>query len=145
MDAPAPARRPTQTGRPRTQGRQLPTLHQGANDRATRWQPVTVRGWYGARARRVARVSGTCVWEHTGIPAVPLRWGLSRAPQGTWDMPALRCTQWAAPPVQVLAWGGRRGHVAVTCEEARAPLGLATQRPWSEQAVPRTTPWVLGL
>ena len=42
---PAPARRATQTGRPRKQGRRLPPLQPGANDRATRWQPVTVRGW----------------------------------------------------------------------------------------------------
>jgi hypothetical protein len=28
----------------------------------------------------------------------------------------------------------------VTCEEARAQLGLATQRHWSDQALARTTP-----
>ena len=33
----------------------------------------------------------------------------------------------------------------MTFEEARAHLGLETQRPWSDLAIARTTPVVLGL
>jgi len=70
---PAPERRAKQTGRPRKQGRRLPTLHQVATATATPWQRVTVRGWYGERARTVEIVSGTCVWYHTNMPTVPMR------------------------------------------------------------------------
>ena len=35
--------------------------------------------------------------------------------------------------------------VEVTCEEGRAHLGLETQRQWSDQAIARTTPVLLGL
>ena len=38
-----------------------------------------------------------------------------------------------------------RWAVAVTFEEARAHLGLATQRQWSDQALARTTPVLFGL
>jgi hypothetical protein len=38
-----------------------------------------------------------------------------------------------------------RWSVEVTCEEARAHLGLATQRHWSDQAIARTTPVLLAL
>jgi hypothetical protein len=38
-----------------------------------------------------------------------------------------------------------RWAVEVTFEEARAPLGVATQRQWSEQAIARTTPVLLAL
>ena len=38
-----------------------------------------------------------------------------------------------------------RWSVAVTCEEARAHLGFETPRQWSEQAIARTTPVLLGL
>jgi len=38
-----------------------------------------------------------------------------------------------------------RWSVEVTCEEGRAHLGLETQRQWSEQAIARTTPVLLGL
>jgi hypothetical protein len=142
---PAPERRSKQTGRPRKKGRRLPTLQQVANDRATRWQPVTVRGWYGARERIVEIVSGTCVWYHTGLPAVPIRWVLIRDPQGKFDTQALLCTSLEAAPLQVLEWFVRRWQVEVTFEEARAHLGMETQRQWSEKAVTRTTPCVLGL
>jgi hypothetical protein len=38
-----------------------------------------------------------------------------------------------------------RWAVEVTCEEGRAQLGLETQRPWSDQAIARTTPVLLAL
>jgi DDE superfamily endonuclease len=145
LDELAPERRPKQTGRPRKKGRRLPTRPQGANDRATRWQPVTVRGWYGERERSVEIVSGTGVWYHTGMPAVPIRWGLLRAPQGKFDTQALRCPRGEAAPVQGLAWFGRRWQVEVTLEDARAHLGMETQRQWSDKAVPRTPPCGLEL
>ena len=90
-------------------------------------------------------VSGTCVWYHTGMPAVPMRWVLIRDPQGKFDPQALLCTKLEAAPVQVLAWFVRRWHVEGTFEEVRAHLGMETQRQWSDKAVPRTTPGVLGL
>ena len=38
-----------------------------------------------------------------------------------------------------------RWSVEVTFEEARAHLGLETQRQWSEKAIARTAPVLLGL
>ena len=38
-----------------------------------------------------------------------------------------------------------RWSVEVTFEEARAHLGVETQRQWSDQAIARTTPVLLGL
>jgi DDE superfamily endonuclease len=142
---PAPERRAKQTGRPRKKGRRLPTLQQGANDRATQWQGVTVSGWYGQRERKVEIVSATCVWYHTGLPAVPIRWVLIRDPEGKFDTQALLCTKLEATPLQILAWFVMRWQVEVTFEEARAHLGMETQRQWSAKAVARTTPCVLGL
>jgi hypothetical protein len=79
------------------------------------------------------------------MPAVPMRWGLSRAPEGKFDTPALLCTRLEVTPWQGLAWCVLRWQVEVTVEKARAPLGMETQRQWSAQAVARTTPCVLGL
>ena len=44
------------------------------------------------RTTPVARTTGTAVWYHTGLPAVPLRWVLVRDPQGTFDAQAFLCT-----------------------------------------------------
>jgi len=142
---PAPARQAKQTGRPRKKGRRLPTLQQVATATATPWQRVTVRGWYGERERTVEIVSGTCVWYHTGMPAVPIRWVLIRDPEGKFDTQALLCTRLEVTPLQVLEWFVLRWQVEVTFEEARAHLGMETQRQWSAKAVARTTPCVLGL
>jgi hypothetical protein len=40
----------------------------------------------------------------------------------------------------MLAWGVRRWTMAVTCADARAHLGLATQRRWNARAIARATP-----
>jgi hypothetical protein len=142
---PAPARKAKQTGGPRKKGRRLPTLQQVATTKATLWQRVTVRGWYGERERTVEIVSGTCVWYHTGMPAVPIRWVLIRDPEGKFETQALLCTRLEAAPLQVLEWFVLRWQVEVTFEEARAHVGMETQRQWSAKAVARTTPCVLGL
>src|SRR5262245_5790613 len=79
------------------------------------------------------------------MPAGPIRWGLIRDPQEKFATQALLSTQLAATPPQSLAWFVRRWQRAVTCEEARAHLGMETQRQWSEQAIARTTPCGVGL
>jgi hypothetical protein len=44
LDAPAPARRSQQTGRPRKTGRRWPPLHQGSVAAVPQWQGGTVDG-----------------------------------------------------------------------------------------------------
>jgi hypothetical protein len=89
-------------------------------------------------------LSDTALWYHTGLRPVPLRWVLVRDPQGHFATQALLCPDPAAGPDQILAWFVRRWQVEVTFEEARRHLGLETQRQWSEVAIRRTTPALLG-
>jgi hypothetical protein len=142
---PAPPRRPRQTGRPRLKGARRPTLAALAADPTTDWTAVTVAHWYGTGERRVDVVSATALWYHTGLPPVPLRWVLVRDPHGRFATQALLCTDLTAGPAQILAWFVRRWQVEVTFEEARRHLGVETQRQWSELAIRRTTPALLGL
>jgi DDE superfamily endonuclease len=142
---PAAGRKPGQMGRPRKKGRRLPTLQAVASDRKTRWQKVQVKGWYGEGERVVEVVSSTCVWYHTGMPAVPIRWVLIRDPQEKFSTQALLSTRLEAEPCEILAWFVKRWQMEVTFEEARAHLGVETQRQWSEKAIARTTPCLLGL
>src|SRR5262249_48722074 len=46
---------------------------------------------------------------------------------------------------QMLAWFVRRWTMEVTFEEARAHLGMETQRQWNDRAIARTTPALLSL
>jgi len=142
---PAPPRPPGTVGRPRTKGKCLANLSDVLTDPATVWQRVTVPGWYGGGERTIEISTNTAVWRHGGMPVVPIRWVLIRDPLGKFDPQALLCTDPAQDPVQVLRWFVQRWQVEVTFREVRDHLGVETQRQWSDLAIARTTPCLLGL
>lgn len=123
---PAPPRRPGTSG-PRTKGVRLPNLTEVLMRTSTRWQRVTVPGWYGEGGRVVEFCSATAVWRHSGRPVVPIRWVLLRDPLGRFSLQALLCTDPARDPVQITRWFILRWQVEVTFQEARAHLGVETQ------------------
>jgi DDE superfamily endonuclease len=143
--APPPPRTPRTVGRPRLVGERLPTLARRLGDRRTRWRRLVVPGWYGGADRLVEACSGTALWHHPGLPVVPLRWVLVRDPLGEFRPQAFLCTDPEAEPVHMLAWFVRRWATEVTFAEARRHLGVETQRQWSDRAIARTTPALLGL
>ena len=142
---PAPPRRPGQMGRPRLKGERLPNLSVIADDRSTIWRTITVASWYGSTERVVEIVSDTAIWHSTGLPAVPLRWVLIRDPQGEFKTQALLCTDLDVDPKQIISWFVRRWQMEATFQEVRQRLGFETQRHWSEMAIHRTAPALLGL
>jgi hypothetical protein len=142
---PAPPRQPHRNGRPRKKGARLPTLAARAADPATNWAPLTVTQWYGQRERMVAIVSETAVWYHTGLPPVAIRWVLIRDPEGRFATQALLCTDLTVAPEQIIAWFVRRWQMETTFAEVRRHLGVETQRQWTDKAIRRTTPILLGL
>lgn len=142
---PAPPRKAGQLGRPRKKGARLPTLEQVLADPKTAWKQVVVADWYGEGQRVVEIVSATAVWFHNGLPALPIRWVLIRDPKGKFDPQALLCTDQSLKPEQILNWFVLRWTVEVTFHEVRTHLGVETQRQWSDLAIARTTPILLGL
>lgn len=100
---PAPPRVPGTRGRPRIIGPRQPTLTRRLADPSTRWEAVTVAGWYGGEDRRVELVSDTAVWHHPGLPVVPLRWVLVRDPAGEFRPQAFLCTDPDAAALDILA------------------------------------------
>ena len=87
----------------------------------------------------------TAVWYHTGLPPVAVRWVVIRDPQDEFEPQALLSTQRTHQPAQIVDWVVRRWTMEVTFEEARAHLGLETQRQWHDWAIQRTTPALFGL
>jgi hypothetical protein len=142
---PAPPRHCGQIGRPRLKGDRLPNLSVLAQDPTTDWAPITLSNWYGNSKRTIEIVSGTALWYSTGLPAVPLRWVLIRDPQEEFETQALLCTDLAAEPEQIISWFVRRWQMETTFQEVRQRLGFETQRQWSEKALRRTAPALLGL
>jgi hypothetical protein len=127
LDDPAPPQTAATKGRPRL------------GDPQTVWETLTVR-WYGGLRRTIEVATATAVWYHTGLPPVPSRWALIRAPDGHFEPPALLRTDLDVTAAQIVAWSGLRWQLAVTFHEVRAHLGVETQRQWSDRAILRTTP-----
>ena len=142
---PAPSRKAGAMGRPRLVGTRLPSLQQILTNPRTSWQRLKVQNWYGEGQRLVEITSATAIWYHTGLPPVPIRWVMVRDPKGKFETRALLCTQLDQRPCQILQWFLWRWQVEVSFQEARAHLGVETQRQWSDLAIQRTTPVLLGL
>jgi len=142
---PAPLPRPKQMGRPRKVGKRLPSLKALVDNPYTPWQAVEMKDWYGQGNYPLHITSATAVWYKTGMPAVPIRWVLMKDLKGKFETQAFLCTDLTATPVQILQWFRLRWQVEVTFEEARAHLGVESQRQWSSQTIVRTTPALLAL
>jgi hypothetical protein len=142
---PAPKAKTGKRGRPRVKGKRLPTLAEVAKDAQTVWKSVAIPKWYGQGRKEVEIVSNTAVWYHHGLPALPIRWVLIRDPKGNFKTQALLCTDLHLQAEQILKWFILRWQLEVTFQEVRTHLGVETQRQWSDWAILRTTPALLGL
>lgn len=142
---PAPPRQEGQKGRPRKKGARLPTRQQILEDPKTVWKALRVPDWYGEGPKTVEVVSDTAIWFHNGLPPLPIRWVLIRDPKGRFKSQALLCTDLTTQPEQIVKWFVMRWRVEVTFHEVRTQLGVETQRQWSDLAIARTTPILLGL
>jgi DDE superfamily endonuclease len=141
---PAPKRKANTKGRPALKGKRQPKLAKRLQDPHTTWQKHTV-AWYGGVSREVEIATGTALWYQSPVPPVPIRWVLIRDPAGKFESVGLLCTDQLADAVQILHWFVLRWNVEVTFHEVRTHLGVETQRQWSDLAILRTTPALLGL
>jgi len=141
----APERQAHQVGRPRVKGARRKSPQGRLDDPETSWEKIELANWYGGGKREVEVYSECAVWYKSGFAAVPIRWVLIRDPQGKFKAQALMSTNLEHRPEQILSWFVRRWRMEVTFEEARAHLGMETQRQWNDLAIKRTTPLLLGL
>jgi hypothetical protein len=70
---------------------------------------------------------------------------ISAETRAKFDTQALLCTDQEVEPLQIVKWFVRRWQVEVTFHEVRTHLGVETQRQWTDLAIQRTTPALLGL
>ena len=125
-------------------GQRRQSLHARLADPQTRWQKTEI-DWYGGRQYTIEYTTGKTLWYTPGFDPLPIRWVLVRFPAGKYKATAFLSTDLNANPLQILDCFILRWNVEVTFQEARAHLGLETQRQWSDLAIARTTPVLLGL
>jgi hypothetical protein len=131
-------------GRPRKKGKRLPTPQQVIDHPKTVWTRVTLP-WYNHQPRALDIVTGTAVWYHTGLPVVPIRYVLIWDVAGEFDPQAVLSTDLTLTSDYILTCFMRRWQMEPTFRHVREHLGVETQRQWSDKAIARTTPLLLGL
>ena len=80
-----------------------------------------------------------------GYCGIPGQQRLPQNTQGTFEPQALLCTTPTPDPPQSLQWFALRQQFDVTFQEVRTHLDVETQSHWSNLAIARTTPELLGL
>jgi hypothetical protein len=114
------------------------------NDPKQAWQTDSV-DWYGGETRQVEYLTFICLWYHAGCLPVTLRIVLVKTPRGKNEAETFFSTNTALTPTQIIRYFVLRWNIEVTFEETRAHLGIETQRQWSDKAIARTTPLLMGL
>jgi hypothetical protein len=101
--------------------------------------------WYGGGTKEIEIATGTALWYRRGFDPAPIRWVLVRCPEGSFQPTSLFCSDQSVTASQIVTWFVARWNLEVTFEEIRAQLGFETQRQWSDRAIERTTPGLMGL
>lgn len=135
---------PSKRGPKPKKGPRQRRLTEWAGSADTPWEEIEV-DWYGGERKSMRVFAGTGLWYTRGQDPVAIRYVLARDPEGALSDAAYFCTDERFRPEQILKYVVQRWSVEVTFEEARAHLGLETQRQWSDLAITRTTPVLLGL
>jgi hypothetical protein len=144
LHEPPPQRTSHTIGRPRVVGKRLPALEQVLQDARTLWQKRTL-DWYSEGERTVEMCTGTALWYRYGSDPLPIRWVLTRDPEGKRPPKAIFSTDPTQTAEQIISDFMKRWSLEVTFEEGRAHLGIETQRQWSDLAIERSTPLLFGL
>lgn len=143
FDFPA-EKRPGERGRTAKKGVKLKNFKQMLSLEGLPWKEMEVIG-YG-REKRIARViSNTCMWGADGMTPIPIRWVLVVDPTGKLDPLPLMSTDPLMTPERMVELFVDRWGLEVTFEETREHLGVETQRQWSDRAIARSTPVLMGL
>jgi len=126
-------------------GARLPKLTEVLTNPATMWTKLEVTDWYGGETRLLDIATGTAVWYHAGLPPAPIRWVLVCDPTDKREPQAFLSTRLEDTPADIIGTFVSRWRVETAFQEVRRHLGVETQRQWSDLAILRTTPVLLGL
>lgn len=111
----------------------------------TKWKEVIFNEWYGKKDKRMLICSGKAIWSKGKHQKVQLHWVLIKDPEGKMEPVLVACSKLNTSAIDIVRYFVRRWQVEVTFAEVRRHLGVETQRQWSDLAIERTTPLLMGL
>lgn len=139
-----PEEQPGKKGRRRLKGTQLVNFKQMLTLKDLPWKEVEITGYSGVK-KTVRYLTTTCMWGAEGFMPIPIRWVLVVDPTGNMDPLPLMSTDPLLSAAQIIELYVDRWGLEVTFEETREHLGVETQRQWSDKAIARCTPVLMGL
>jgi hypothetical protein len=135
---------PTYRGPAPRKGQRQRTPKAWATRRDTIWEESEI-DWYGGRKKKMLIFTRTALWHRLGHAPLWIRYVITRDPEWKLRDEVFACTDINARAEEIIRWFVMRWSLEVTFEEAREHLGMETQRQWSDLAIARTTPVILGL
>ncbi len=108
------------------------------------WEEVEITGYDGKR-KKVKFLTNTSLWGVDSFQPIAIRWVLVVDPGGDMDPLPLMSTDVTLKAHEIIQMYVDRWGLEVTFQEVREHLGVETQRQWSDKAIARTTPILMGL
>lgn len=108
------------------------------------WEEAEIAG-YDGKKKRVRYLTNTAMWGADGFQPIAIRWVLIIDPTGEMDPLPLMSTDVNLTAIRIIELYVDRWGLEVTFQEAREHLGVETQKQWSDKAIARTTPVLMGL
>ena len=140
-----PAERlPGSKGRPAKKGTRLMSFKEMVEIEDAGWVEAVICGYEG-KSTKVQYLTNTALWHVEGFEPAPIRWVLVVDPTGKRGPIPLFSTDVNLSAQCIIELYVERWSIEVTFEEVRAHLGVETQRQWSDGAIARTTPALMGL
>ena len=130
-------------GRKPLTGQKILPLKQQVVDVMLQWQEHKV-AWYGRILKTIKLSTGVNVWYKSGEKPLKIRWVVVIDPE-TNRTEAFFSTDINMTPTTIVENFVLRWNLEVTFAEVRAHLGMETQRQWSDKAIRRTTPVLMGI
>jgi hypothetical protein len=127
-------------------GKRILEMKRRLTDRRIKWCPVTFTEWYGGKEMKMLITSGVSIWT-SGKKGelIWVKWVLIKDPNGKLEPVLLACTDLETSVEDIVRFFVQRWQVEVTFAEVRRHLGVETQRQWSDLAIERSTPLLMGL
>ncbi len=126
-------------------GSRIMDMQKRLTDGRIAWKSVVFSNWYGNKDKEMLLTSGIAIWYKSKKVRVTVKWVLIKDPEGKLEPKLLACTNLEASVEDIVRFFVRRWRIEVTFAEVRRHLGVETQRQWSDQAIERSTPCLLGL
>ncbi|HEY3329137.1 MAG TPA: transposase, partial [Capsulimonadaceae bacterium] len=108
-----------------------------------KWRSAQTKYWNVERGGLY--VSDKCLWDPQNGTPVAIRWVVVHKDKTDHNLLAYMCTDQDALPDQILDWYAMRWSIEVTFQEVRKYLGVEGQRQWSDLAIERSTPTLMGM